>query len=779
VNEKTLEKLEFNKITADLARYAYSEGGEELCRNLQPSRNLNAVKLRLDETAEAMEMLRFAEPSYLSGLVIITPYLDKAKAGGIIMPSELRDIYRLLLASRLAKKTADDERYPRMQAKSRELFADLKLEQMIDRMISEEGEVRDDATPELKRIRNQIQVLRQRIRDYLQDFIRSGNNQRVLQDAIVTERDGRYVVPVKQEYRYEVKGIVHDESASGATVFIEPLAVVEQNNRIRSLQGEEKREIERILRELSSQIAAYRDELDHNVRILSEIDAIYARARLAYHMNAFRPQVDDSGILDLSRARHPLLGDKAVPIDVRLGQDFDMMVITGPNTGGKTVALKTVGLLVLMTMAGLFIPARESSRVSVFDEVFVDIGDEQSIEQSLSTFSSHMSNIIHILKHSDSKSLVLIDELGAGTDPAEGASLARVILEEFRNKGAKVIVTTHQSELKYYAYQTERVVNASVEFDPKTLQPTYRLTIGTPGQSNALEIAARLGLEERLVEAARQLMPVKEIELSNMIRELKEKTYFLEQSYRETERLRLELTKEKQALQEEKERLEAQKAAILARARSEADSYLRTVKREAEEAVQELKNLLKEKDKPPKWHEVEQKRQRIRELHVEEPWRESTAEIAPADLKPGDYVLIKNINQRGYVLEGPDPQGEVTVQVGILKLNVSQDQLVPSESPEEKKYQRKNQSFLEKARTISKEIDVRGKLAEEAIQEIDKYLEDANLVGIDSVRIIHGKGTGALRKAVRNFLQDHRYVQSFQDGAREEGGYGVTVVKLK
>ncbi len=774
-----MEKLEFNKITADLARYAYSEGGEELCRNLQPSRNLNAVKLRLDETAEAMEMLRFAEPSYLSGLVIITPYLDKAKAGGIIMPSELRDIYRLLLASRLAKKTADDERYPRMQAKSRELFADLKLEQMIDRMISEEGEVRDDATPELKRIRNQIQVLRQRIRDYLQDFIRSGNNQRVLQDAIVTERDGRYVVPVKQEYRYEVKGIVHDESASGATVFIEPLAVVEQNNRIRSLQGEEKREIERILRELSSQIAAYRDELDHNVRILSEIDAIYARARLAYHMNAFRPQVDDSGILDLSRARHPLLGDKAVPIDVRLGQDFDMMVITGPNTGGKTVALKTVGLLVLMTMAGLFIPARESSRVSVFDEVFVDIGDEQSIEQSLSTFSSHMSNIIHILKHSDSKSLVLIDELGAGTDPAEGASLARVILEEFRNKGAKVIVTTHQSELKYYAYQTERVVNASVEFDPKTLQPTYRLTIGTPGQSNALEIAARLGLEERLVEAARQLMPVKEIELSNMIRELKEKTYFLEQSYRETERLRLELTKEKQALQEEKERLEAQKAAILARARSEADSYLRTVKREAEEAVQELKNLLKEKDKPPKWHEVEQKRQRIRELHVEEPWRESTAEIAPADLKPGDYVLIKNINQRGYVLEGPDPQGEVTVQVGILKLNVSQDQLVPSESPEEKKYQRKNQSFLEKARTISKEIDVRGKLAEEAIQEIDKYLEDANLVGIDSVRIIHGKGTGALRKAVRNFLQDHRYVQSFQDGAREEGGYGVTVVKLK
>lgn len=774
-----MEKFEFNKIVDELARYAYSEGGQEICRNLLPSSNLKTVLLRLDETAEAMEMLRFAEPHYLAGLVIINPYLNKAKAAGILMPAELREIYNLLLASRMAKQAADNDKYPRMRAKSQELFADIKLEKLIDRMISEEGEVRDDATPELKKIRNQVQTLRNRIRDYLQDFIRSGNNQRLLQDAIVTERDGRYVVPVKQEYRQEVKGIVHDESASGATVFIEPLAVVELNNRIRSLQAEERREVEKILRELSLQIAAYRDELAYNAKILSEIDAIYARARLAYRMNAFRPRVDDSGILELSRACHPLLADKAVPIDVRLGKEFDILVITGPNTGGKTVALKTVGLLVLMTMAGLFIPARESSRVSIFDDVFVDIGDEQSIEQSLSTFSSHMSNIINILKHSNSKSLVLIDEMGAGTDPAEGASLARVILEEFRIKGSRVIVTTHQSELKYFAYQNERVENASVEFDPVTLQPTYRLTIGTPGQSNALEIAARLGLEKRLVDAARQLMPVKEIELSNMIRELKEKTYYLEQSYREAERLRVELTREKEALQKEKERFAAQKNEILARARSEADSYLRTVKREADEAVQELKNLIKEKEQPPKWHEVEQKRQRVKELHVEEPWRESSAQTAPVAINPGDYVLIKNINQRGYVIEGPNPQGEVTVQVGILKLNVSQEQLVPSESPEEKKYQRMNQSFLNKARTISKEIDVRGKLAEEAIHEIDKYLEDANLVGIDSVRIIHGKGTGALRKAVRSFLQDHRYVQSFQDGAREEGGYGVTVVKLK
>ncbi|NLP24362.1 MAG: endonuclease MutS2, partial [Syntrophomonadaceae bacterium] len=368
---------------------------------------------------------------------------------------------------------------------------------------------------------------------------------------------------------------------------------------------------------------------------------------------------------------------------------------------------------------------------------------------------------------------------GAGTDPAEGASLARVILEEFKNKKSRVIVTTHQSELKYFAYQNDRVENASVEFDPVSLRPTYRLTIGTPGQSNAFEIAARLGLENRLVEAGRSLMPVQEIELSNMIRDLKEKTYFLEQSYQEAERLRIELSRQKEVFQQEKERFEKQREDMLARARNEADSYLRAVKREANEAVEELKNLIKDKEKPPKWHEVEQKRQRVRELQVEQPWEEGSAQEAFLDLKPGDYVLIKNINQRGYIIEGPNSQGEVTVQVGILKLYVGQEQLVPSQSPEEKKYHRMNQGFLEKARSISKEIDVRGRLADEAIHDIDKYLEDANLVGVDSVRIIHGKGTGALRKAVRSYLQNHRYVESFQDGAREEGGYGVTVVKLR
>lgn len=763
----------------ELSRYAHFEGGENECLNTKPSLDLAEISRRLDETGEAMELLRYGDPSYLDGLAMISPYLGKARAGGILMPAELREIYRVLRASRLGRQAADANKYPSLQKLTAGLFVDTQLEKQIDRVVDEEGLVRDDATPELKKIRNQIQTLRLRIREYLQEFVRSGNNQRLLQDALVTERDGRYVVPVKQEYRQEVKGIVHDESASGATVFIEPIAVVEQNNRIRSLQAEEKREIERLLREMSSLIAVYHAELGSNLQILSQLDSIFARANMAYHMHAFRPLVDESGSLELIRAKHPLLGDKAVPIDISLGRQFDILVITGPNTGGKTVALKTTGLLVMMAMSGMYIPAREDSRVSIFKNIFVDIGDEQSIEQSLSTFSSHMSNIISILQSADSSSLILMDELGAGTDPAEGAALARVILEELKNRRSRVIVTTHQSELKYFAYQNQRVENASVEFDPVSLQPTYRLTIGTPGQSNAFEIAARLGLNKDLVDSARSLMPAHEMELNSMIQDLKEKTYHLDQSLREAEILRTELKRQKENLQEESERFQRQREEILARARTEADSYLRTVKREANEAVQELKEIMKEADKPPKWHEVEQKRQRIRELNVEQPWKEEEDSGQDISLQPGDYVLIKNINQRGYILEGPSAQGEVTVQVGILKLNVAREQVLPSKSPEEKKVKRANQSFYEKARTISREIDVRGKLSEEAIHEIDKYLEDAMLAGVDSVRIIHGKGTGALRKAVRGYLQTHRYVESFQDGAREEGGYGVTVVKIR
>lgn len=772
-------KLEFNKIQEQLAQLSYSEGGRNKALNLKPSTDEKQVRQWLDETGEAMEALRYGDTGFLSELQLLDPYLAKARADGLLYPQELYEIKHSLNAARKATRYAAKEKYPGLGRLLEGLQENPDLERSLQATISEEGELRDDASPALKDIRKQINTSRARIRDYLQNFVRSGNNQKLLQDAIVTERDGRYVVPVRQEYRYEVRGIIHDESASGATVFIEPLTVVEHNNRIRSLQMEEKREVERIIRELTRMVAVFSDELASNMEILSEFDFIFARARMAYKQNAFRPRINSQGIVEISRGRHPLLGEQAVPVNIELGNAFDILVITGPNTGGKTVALKTLGLLTLMAMSGMFIPAREKSLVAIFRNIYVDIGDEQSIEQSLSTFSSHMKNIITILEKVDDHSLVLLDELGAGTDPVEGAALARVILEELKRNKARAVVTTHQSELKKYAYQNQRVENACVEFDPVNLRPTYKLTIGMPGQSNAFQIAARLGLKKELVEKAQQLVPQSEMELGKMISQLKESHQLYEKSLRDNEMLQASLLEQQKAMEKERLSYQQQQEEILAQAQQEAEDYLRLVKDEANEAIQELKDFLKDKNNPPKWHEIEKKRQRLKQLD-----REARLEIKHdtgngEEIKAGDYVHVKNINQNGYVLDGPNSQGEMMVQVGILKLNVKQSQVIKAQSPEEKKIKWRHQTYLEKAQHISNEIDVRGLMAEDALLTIDRYLEDANLAGLNSVRLIHGKGTGALRKAVRSYLKDHHYVKSFRDGLREEGGFGVTVVDLK
>ncbi|MDD2511082.1 MAG: endonuclease MutS2 [Syntrophomonas sp.] len=779
IDEKTLNKLEYNRIREELFRLSSFEGGQIKAEEMRPSSDIELISRRLDETGEAMEAMRFSEPAFLYGLKPVESQLAKVKVGGILSPAELREIYHILSSSRQVRKLFAAGKYPRLFYLSSKIEEVKGLENEINNAVSEDAELKDDASPELKSLRGQINTLRLRIRNYLQEFIRSPDTQKWLQDSLVTEREGRYVVPVRQEFRHEVRGIIHDESASGATVFIEPVAVVENNNRIRALQRDEKREVERILRKLSEAVGQYRVEIAGNQELLSELDFIYARARLAYQGNYYRPEINTKGILEISRGRHPLLGQDAVPLDIRLGSDFDVLVITGPNTGGKTVALKTVGLLTLMGLSGLFIPARENSRISVFQKLFVDIGDEQSIEQSLSTFSSHMTNIIAILEKADKESLVLMDEVGAGTDPAEGAALARVILEELLKKRSRVILTTHQSELKYFAYQRERVKNASVEFDPVSLKPTYKLSIGMPGQSNALEIASRLGLKAELVQQARQLLPRREMEIGNMIRHLKESQSQVEKSRQEAEKLEAELLEKEQRLEQDRESFEQEKTEVMEKSRYEAERYLRDIKREANTAIEEFKELMKEKEEPPKWHEVEQARQKIRQIKVELPGEvENCYGGNPVEIKPGDHVNIRHINQRGYVVKGPNSQGEVLVQVGILKLNVKQEQLSPSQEKEEIISHRRYQSFLEKARTISKEIDVRGQLAEDALYIIDKYLEDANLLGLDSVRIIHGKGTGALRTAVRHYLKDHRYVKSYRDGLREEGGHGVTVVEF-
>jgi len=779
MEQNMLEKLEFDKILKLLAERAYSLGGRELALALEPVAELEEVIERLDETQEAMDLLHFGEPAFLGSLQPMGQHLARARAAGILSPGQIYEVYQLCRASRLTAQYCSSPALRLINQIAAEIRPFPDLEKQIQAAINEDGTIRDDASGELKFIRRQIDAARHRIKDYLHSFIRSGNNQSLLQDALITDRAGRYVIPVKQEHRHEVKGIVHDESASGATVFIEPMAVVEQNNKIKSLEIEEKREIDRILRLLSIEVSDRVLALESNYDVMSRLDMIFARGHLAYELNAFRPEVNDEGRIDLGRARHPLLGEGAVPINVALGKGFDILVITGPNTGGKTVVLKTIGLLTAMGLSGLFIPAREKSDISVFRKIFVDVGDEQSIEQSLSTFSSHLKNIVHILEEVDDRSLVLLDELGAGTDPVEGAALARAILEELKDRQAKVVVTTHQSELKTFAYQNDKVENACVEFNPITLEPTYELTIGTPGQSNAFEIALRLGLTPELVERGRQLVPQREMEIGNMIRQLKESRYQFDIGSRELDEAKRQLEMDIEKFQRERTELEEERAAAILRAKHEADQYVRRIKREADESLEELKELLKDRERPPKWHEVEQKSKKIRDLSVK--FYDEQPVSTEQDIKPGDYVMVRSVNQQGTVVEGPNAQGEVTLQIGSIKLTVHRDQIEAGSAriKEVKNKGSYTHTYLEKTQQISPQIDLRGKYAEDAIEELDKYLEDANLAGLDWIRIVHGKGTGALRAAVRNYLKGHRYVMDFRDGSREEGGYGATVVSLK
>lgn len=774
----SLRRLEFDKVQGMLKEMAQFYGGEEKAFALCPSQDLEFINQRLAQTEEGIALLRFRDTGFLAGLKDIGSHLRKLRAAAVLSPGELLEVLLVLRATRLAREITGDHRFPHLRDLLGTLYPYPELEAAIKGAIDEAGEVRDDASPQLKTIRGRINTSRARLKEYLREFVRSPQNQKYLQETIITERGGRYVVPVKQEYRSEVRGIVHDESASGATVFIEPAAVVEANNEIRRLEIEERREIDRILRQLAASLAPYTTELEHNLDLLKELDFILARARLALKMDAVRPCFNDRGVVRLEKARHPLLGNEAVPIDIELGRKFDILVITGPNTGGKTVALKTCGLLVLMGMSGLFIPAAEGSELSLYDAVYADIGDEQSIEQSLSTFSSHMGNIIRILGRAGARSLVLLDELGAGTDPLEGASLARAILEELLARKVKAVVTTHQSELKAFAYQNERVENASVEFDPVTLRPTYKLSIGIPGQSNAFEIALRLGLDPAIVDRARRFVPRQEQELGRMIAELKESRYRVEVERRELSEARRQLEEQQRQLSQERELFLEEKRNIIEETRRKADSYLVRVRREADDALEEIKAKLKEKT-PPKWHELERSRRKLRSSEVPVPYDEQPAPPGTEDMGPGTYVEIRTIGQKGYILERPNAQGEVLVQVGILKLAVKQEDLVAMQSPEQEISRKKNNTFLEKARYISSEIDLRGLTADDAVLQVERYLEDAYLAGLEKVRIIHGKGTGALRKAIRDWLADYPRVKRFQDGDRQEGGAGVTVAYLQ
>jgi len=784
MDKKTLRRLEYHKVLEQLAAFAGSPLGRERVLAMAPADDLDLILRWQAETSEGRELLRLDPTAELGGWKDIRTQLRRAARGAVLEPEDLIAVADTLTAGRMIKGFFNErgERYPLLADLALSLVSLPEMERKIKKAVLPGGGITDGASPELAQIRRKIVNAQARIKEHLEHVIRSPNYQKYLQDPIVTVRDGRYVVPVKIEYRAQVPGIVHDQSASGATLFIEPMAVVEKNNELRRLAVAEKQEVLKILTELTAGVAENAGAIEISLDALGELDFIMARAEHSRKLDAWAPALEGEAFLDIRRGRHPLLKGEVVPVDLRLGGDFDTLVITGPNTGGKTVTLKTAGLLVLMAQSGLHIPAGEGSRLGVFRRVFADIGDEQSIEQSLSTFSSHMTNIVEIVRRAGRDSLVLLDELGAGTDPAEGAALAQAILERLHAACVKTVATTHYSELKNYAFTRERVENASVEFDAITLRPTYRLLIGKPGRSNAFEIAARLGLPGELVEKARGFLTVEQAQVEELVRNL-ERT----QQEAEVERQRAAiLAEEAGVLKEKYEKMEvdlaARRESILARAAEEAAALVRSAGREAEAAVKELREKLAEEAARAREGAIREAREKLQKLQhrVSRAVPEKRpAGDAPEDLRSSEEVFLPKFNQRGYVLTPPGPGGEVQVQVGIIKMNVPLKELRRLEKPAPAEGRTGVAGvLLGKAREISPELDLRGQYAEEALLQVEKYLDDACLAGLSRVFLIHGKGTGSLRTAIHKQLKGHRRVKSFRLGEHGEGGFGVTVVDL-
>lgn len=784
MDNKTLKRLEYQKILEQLAAHAGSALGREKALALKPLDDLAEILRRQAEASEGRELLRLDPTAELGGWKDIRSQLQRAGRGAVLEPEELAAVGDTLTAGRLIKSFLQEkqERYPLLGELALGLVSLPELERKIKKAILPGGEVADSASPELAQIRRKLQVTQAQIKDHLEHIIRSPNYQKYLQDPIVTIREGRYVVPVKIEYRSQVPGIVHDQSASGATLFIEPMAVVEKNNDLRRLQAAERQEVLRVLTELSAEVARSVEEIEVSLEALGELDFIMARARYSQSLKAWAPVMEGEASLEIRKGRHPLLKGEVVPVDLRLGSDFDILVITGPNTGGKTVTLKTAGLLVLMAQSGLHVPAEEGTRLGVFRRVFADIGDEQSIEQSLSTFSSHMTNIVDIVKKAGQDSLVLLDELGAGTDPAEGAALAQSILEKLHNAGARTIATTHYSELKNFAYARERVENASVEFDVATLRPTYRLLTGKPGRSNAFEIATRLGLPEDMVARAREFLTDEQIQVGELMSSLEKAQQEAEAGREEARRLAEEAAALKDKRQRMFDELAAKREAILARAGEEARVLVKEARAEAEAAVKALREQLAADAARARESAIQEAREKLgaiqRKVSRSVPPKALPGK-APAELRPGEEVFLPKFNQSGYVLSPPGPSGEVQVQVGIIKMNVPLKELRRAEKP--KKHQDRSELagvLLGKAREISTELDLRGEYADEALLRVEKYLDDACLAGLSRVCLIHGKGTGSLRAAIHKQLKGHRRVKSFRMGEHGEGGFGVTVVEL-
>lgn len=791
MNDKTLKVLEYKKIIDSLQKKAESHLGREKIKNIKPLTDKKKVEQMLMETEEALSLLIKRGNPPLFGIHNISQEIRRVQLGGFLSPAGLLKIADTLRVSRALKKyiketkEEETESFPLIEGLIEGLRVYSHIEKSINRAIIDEEEIADNASTRLKNIRRQIARRNNEIKDKLNSIITSPTYKKHLQDSIVTVREGRYVVPVKQESRGSVPGLVHDISASGATVFIEPMAVVDLNNQLRELEIKEREEIEKILADLSNLVATEATGIFANQEKLQNLDFIFAKGKLALEMDATRPLLNDKGYINLKRARHPLLDPKeVVPIDVYLGKEFTSLIITGPNTGGKTVSLKTVGLLTLMAQSGLHIPADFNSELAVFDQVFADIGDEQSIEQSLSTFSSHMTNIVDILNRVEDNSLILFDELGAGTDPTEGAALAMAILDYLLKKDVRTIATTHYSQLKLYALTTDKVRNASVEFDVETLRPTFRLLIGVPGKSNAFEISQRLGLQSFIIDYARELISKENIEFEDVLQAIDKDRRQTEEAREEAEKLRKDIKELKRDLAREKEKTEDMRGQLIREARQEARDILRQAKKEADQIVAELRKASAQVGRERN-RKIQQAQDRLKEEldKVEDAVAEDVLNVKssepPKDLKIGESVEVLSLNQKGTVLSLPDENGNLNVQVGIMKVNVHINTLRRTEANIDEDLTKRTRNIItSKSKTIKNEIDLRGSTIEEAILDLDKYLDDSYIAGLKEVYVIHGKGTGALRKGLQDYFKRHRLIKSFRLGEYGEGGSGVTIVRL-
>lgn len=806
MNKRSLRLLEYNKILTMLTDFATSPMAKKRCDRLKPQRDIATINALQEETRDALLRLHRQGNVSFTGLTDIGASIKRLEVKGTLTARELLDVAALLstaqnvrkygdgsdLADTVTARNADGDeqvcRYDSLTERFNQLVPLEHISSEIRRCILAEDEIADDASSKLKSIRRNIKLANDRIHQQLSKLLQNEATKDKLQDSLITMRNGRYCVPVKQEYRSQVPGMIHDQSGSGSTLFIEPMAVVNLNNEIKELANEELIEIENILKDLSLRAAEVVEDISYDMSVLTELDFIFARAKFARSYNGSQPTFNTDGIIDIRGGRHPLLEKHSVvPVDIRLGEDYNLLIVTGPNTGGKTVSLKTLGLFTLMGQAGLHIPALEGSRLAVFDDVFADIGDEQSIEQSLSTFSSHMSNVVYIVNHASANTLCLFDELGGGTDPVEGAALAIAILNFLKNMGARCMATTHYSELKTYALSTDGVENASCEFDVASLKPTYKLMIGVPGKSNAFAISSKLGLPDYIITSAREQLDNDAVDMETLIADLEKSKRSIEEDKKAIEEYKAEADALKKRLQEKESELTTKKSEILQKAREEARDIVEEAKEVADQTIRDY-NKWRSNPNKADMRTMEEKRGKLRDKIKD--YNKAGVSNTPArtsnhkakDFHIGDAVEVISMNAKGTVTSLPDSKGIVTVQMGILSSKLPISDLIILQDKgfvtEAERSRTKSRSITGKAMTFSPELNVMGKTVDEAIMEIDKYLDDAVLSHMNKVTIIHGKGTGALRKGIHQYLKKHPLVKSFRAGEFGEGEYGVTIVEL-